>query len=387
MALRSLTSGQLGRVPAVDLLLAGGLVAGVLVQVALDASYRADGLPVAFSLVGCALAAARRAAPLGAAAAFALLVVAQELAHGEVAANPVALFVATLVVVYSVGAHAEGRRSIAGLACLLGAELLTAVVEGFGPTSDWVSGMVANLALWLVGVSVRRGRGRIRGLERHLVSVERETDRREREAVEVERGRIARELHDVIAHSVALMTVQAGAGETVLDQDPDRARAALRAVQETGQRTVEDLRRLLGLLRTIDSADATPEPSLGGLPALAERITAAGLPVDLEVRGEPAAVSPGLDATAYRIVQEALTNALRHAAAERATVLVAYEPPVLRLVVEDDGTGPTSRSSGGHGLVGMRERAAVFGGELEAGPRAPRGFKVSVRLPLNGAPR
>ena len=387
MALGSLTSRHWARFPLADLLLAAALMAGVLVQVALDAVYAADGLLVAFSLVGCALTTGRRVAPLGVAAAFALLLVSQQLAEGETEAGAIVWFVAALVVAYSVGAHTSGWRSLAGLACLLGAELLVAVAEGLGATTDWASGMVVNLALWLVGVLVRRTRGEVQGLERHLVTVEHEIDRRERHAVEVERARIARELHDVIAHSVTLMTVQAGAGETVFDDDPEHARAALRAVQETGQRTVEDLRRLLGLLDEIDRANAGPEPSLGGLAALAERVTAAGLPVRVEVRGEPAAISPGLDAAAYRIVQEALTNALRHAAAERATVLIAYEPSVLRLVVEDDGTGATSARGSGRGLVGMRERAAVFGGNLEAGPRVPRGFKVSALLPLNGTSR
>src|SRR5262249_38898718 len=157
------------------------------------------------------------------------------------------------------------------------------------------------------------------------------------EAVEVERARIARELHDVIAHSVTLMTVQAGAGELVLEDNPARTREALRAVQDTGRRTVEDLRRLLGLMREGDGTLADPGRSLAGLPFPAGRIPAAGLPVDVTVRGRPAAVSPGLDAAAYRIVQEALTNALRHADAERASVRISYEPSMLRIVVEDDG--------------------------------------------------
>jgi signal transduction histidine kinase len=384
MRLRSLSGRRVLGLPATDLALTALLMAAALAQAAGEPRLARDGGAIAASLLTCLPVAARRAAPLASAACLAAIVVVTDLAGAEPTDNAAASFAAVLVIAYSVGAHAEGARSTLGLACLLGAEL-AAVAQDDTVPSEWAPGVVVNVAIWFLGVLIRGSRGHASGLERHLVAVEHEAERREHEAAELERARIARELHDVIAHSVTLMTVQAGAADSVLDRDPESAREALRAAQDTGRRTIEDLRRLLGLLREVDAAGGAPEPSLDGLPALARQITAAGLPVELAIRGEPVAISPGLGASAYRIVQEGLTNALRHAHADRAEVVVAFEPAVLRLVISDDGDGANDAAAGGHGLVGMRERAAVFGGELEAaaGPRG--GFVVTARFPLNGA--
>jgi signal transduction histidine kinase len=381
MALRS----RVGRPGIADVGTAAALVVGVAVELVLDPDFAADRVNIAATILGCVVVGARRVAPLGVSVVTALLGVGFELftPGGETSNSPL-LFAAVLLVAYGGGAYATGLRSVASLASLLIGDLVTILHGELGAASDWSAGMIVYTALWIVGVGVRRTRGRAQGLEHHLATVERDIQRREREAVDVERARIARELHDVIAHSVALMTVQAGAAESTLERDPDRTRGALHAIQETGGRTVEDLRRLLGLLRAVDGSSTEPEAGLAGVEALAGRITAAGLDVDVEVHGERVPISPGLDATAYRIVQEALTNTLRHANARRARVLIYFESHLLRLVVEDDGTGAPESAAVGHGLVGMRERAGVFGGALHFGSRRAGGFQVVAELPLSG---
>jgi signal transduction histidine kinase len=199
-----------------------------------------------------------------------------------------------------------------------------------------------------------------------------------------ERRRIARELHDVIAHSITLMTVQAGAARLLLAEEPERAREPVLSVEETGRQALAELRRLLGMIRSGDGEPAlAPQPGLARLDDLMGQARRAGLPVDLAVAGEPRALPPGLDLTAYRIVQEALTNARRHAGPARASVLVRYGIESLELEVTDDGrTAPTRSDGGGHGLVGMRERVALYDGTLEAGRRPEGGYAVRVRLPV-----
>ena len=207
-----------------------------------------------------------------------------------------------------------------------------------------------------------------------------------------ERSRIAREMHDVVAHSLSVMVVQAEAAEAMLDVNPERAHRPLAAVQETGREALTDLRRMLGALRAADDGapSMAPQPGLAGLDALAEHVREAGLPVEVRIEGEPRPLPAGIDLSAFRIVQEGLTNVLKHAGPARAEVVVLYGEDEIALRVTDDGRGSGSgRENGGHGLVGMRERVAVYGGELTAGPRpAPeRGFALAARLPLDPAPR
>jgi signal transduction histidine kinase len=202
-------------------------------------------------------------------------------------------------------------------------------------------------------------------------------------AVAVERGRIARELHDVVAHNVSMMVVQAGAAARVLHGEQPDVRNALEVIAATGRETVDEMRTLLGVLRSDDGpASLKPQPGLADLEQLVSGVQEAGLPVTLRVEGTPRPLPPALDLSAFRIVQEALTNALKHAGPARADVTVRYEDGLVSLEISDTGRGPGGGRGTGHGLAGMRERAAMFGGELQALPRPEGGFAVRARLPL-----
>lgn len=207
------------------------------------------------------------------------------------------------------------------------------------------------------------------------------------QAVQDERDRIARELHDIVSHHVSVIVIQAGAARTALDRRPDEARTALEAIERTGRQAMVDMRRMLGILgEGSGSGDAAlePMPDLGRLGALVDEVRAAGLPVALRVEGTPTDIDPGVGLSAYRIVQESLTNALKHAAGARAEVVVRYGDRAIDLEVSDAGgrRPATDADGGGHGLVGMRERVALYGGTLQAGP-TPTGFRVAAHLPLD----
>jgi signal transduction histidine kinase len=223
----------------------------------------------------------------------------------------------------------------------------------------------------------------VRGQERR--------EEKAREAVAAERRRIAREMHDVVAHGVSVMVVQAGGARRILGADPERALAAATEIERTGREALADMRRLLGILRPDEGeADLAPSPSLGQLDGLVRRANDAGLRVSLDVRGEPRPVPIGLDLASYRIIQEGLTNALKHAGPVAAHVSVIWGPDSLELCVADEGPGPRAGrrrpGDGGHGLIGMRERVRLYSGELEAGPRPGGGFRIRARLPLEPVP-
>ena len=208
-----------------------------------------------------------------------------------------------------------------------------------------------------------------------------------RVAAAEERSRIARELHDVVAHNVTVMVIQAQAAQEAADRDSEVGKA-LGTIEATGQEALTEMRRLLGLLRADDEElSLAPQPSMRHLDRLAESVRRAGLPVELEVRGNPVALPPGVDLSAYRIVQEALTNALKHAGPARARVVVRYCEEELELEITDDGSAGSGANGAGHGLAGMRERVRVYGGSVESGNRPEGGYSVSVRLPLEGSGR
>jgi len=217
--------------------------------------------------------------------------------------------------------------------------------------------------------------------ERRLELAERERDVAAREAVVAERARIARELHDAIAHNVSMMVVQAGAERRVLDEEQSSTREVLETVEEIGRGALTEMRRLVGMLRSDEADSLTPQPRLGDLPQLVAQVREAGLPVELSVEGNPRDLPVGLELSAFRIVQEALTNALKHAGDARATVRVRYSPDSLEIEIADDGAGAEAEADGGgHGLVGMRERVALYGGRFEANRRAAGGFTVRALL-------
>ncbi len=204
-------------------------------------------------------------------------------------------------------------------------------------------------------------------------------------AVDDERSRITRELHDVLAHSVSVMTVQASAVRRLLTPEQEREREALLTVEETGRQALAEMRRLLGIMRTETERPAlAPQPGIGTLPELVEQVRQSGLPVELTVEGTPVKLPAGVDLSAYRIVQEALTNTLRHAGPAHAWVAVRYAGEDVEIEVANDGSTENAGDGSGHGLVGMRERVALCGGELHSGPRPGGGFKISARLPVAG---
>ena len=278
-------------------------------------------------------------------------------------------FVALVLVAYSVGSRAEGRRAMWVPPVLAAAAIpvfVAAIIHGQDP-GNAIPSFVWLMAAWVVGRLVR-------GWRRKNVALT---------AVMVERGRIARELHDVVAHNVSMMVVQAGAATRVLDGEQAAVRSALEVIASTGRETVDEMRALLGMLRSDDGADGlNPQPGLADLDRLARGVREAGLPVTVRVEGDQRALPPALELSAFRIVQEALTNALKHAGPADAQVTVRYQEGAVELEVADSGSGPAGVQGTGHGLVGMRERAAMFGGELQAAPSDGGGFIVRARLPL-----
>jgi signal transduction histidine kinase len=317
----------------------------------------------------------RRQAPIAVAlAAFALVLA--ETAAGVSLHTPVYPILLVMLVVYGAGSYAPWPRALIGLAVPLvamWASMALAVAHGdhYAGLGDVLFVSVLVVTPWLVG---RAMHGRVQETRDLTVRAER--------AAADERARIARELHDVISHSVSVMVVQAGAAEEVMKIDADRAVEPLRAVQDIGRQALVELTRLVGLLRD-DSEELglAPQPGLEALEALVGQVRDAGLAVELRVEGKPRPVPLGIGLSAYRVVQEALTNALKHAGEARATVLVRYTRDAVELEIADDGRGEGNGHGGGHGLAGMRERVNVFGGDFAAGPRTGGGFMVEVRLP------
>ena len=293
------------------------------------------------------------------------------------------------------GSLHELRDRLIGLACAYGALVVVVlrapddVIRTGGETR--LSVMISNTILFTVGWSatwavVSRTRAG-RELRARAERLQTERDVAAQEAVAEERARIARELHDVVAHSVSVMTVQAGGVRRLLGEDRGRERDALAAIEETGRRALTEMRRMVSVMRSDGEGPALePQPGIATLPRLVEEVREAGLPVTLNLIGQEKQLPPGVDLSVYRIVQEGLTNVMKHAGPAHASVNVNVLNHEVDLVVEDDGAGGSQVTNGaGHGLIGMRERVAVYGGDLETGPRAGGGFRIHARLPIDGA--
>lgn len=301
--------------------------------------------------------------------------------------------VALLIACYSVAAYSEPAEARVGLAIAL---LTSWIAIPLSPGSKGIDNY-AYIALivggtWILGRMLRRRILQAVALERRALEAEHAREDAARAAVAEERGRIARELHDIVAHGLSLMVVQAAAAEQILERHPEQAAAPLRAIQSVGREALGDMKRLLGLLRVEDfEAERVPPPSLSQVDRLVAQLAEAGLPVDLRVEGEMRALPAGLDVCGYRVVQEALTNSLKHGRPRSTSVVVRYGPDALELEVVDDGAGGGAGAAagelggGGHGLVGMRERVALYGGSLEADRRPQGGYAVRARLPLQQA--
>ncbi len=287
---------------------------------------------------------------------------------------------------YALGANARGWQAWAGAGVvpIAVAAFVTDDGDPFQP-GDIAFGAFIVGGPWLAGLVIRLRRQSERRLGARALQLERERDEQARLAVAEERARIARELHDVVAHAISVVVVQARGGRAQLRAgSPEQSLQAFDAIERTGEQALGEMRRLLGLLRQDDEQLArSPQPSLARLDALAEHVRAAGLPVDVHVEGERVDLPPGVDLSAYRIVQEALTNALKHAGRARAVVRVVYGPDAVDVEVRDDGAGAATGNGdgGGHGLIGIRERVALVGGDLDAGPVPGGGFAVRARLP------
>jgi signal transduction histidine kinase len=410
---------------------ADGLVAALLTAIALPmlflpsenferlyaTGFRDPGpLAVLLTLCQTVPVAWRRRAPYAVLAA----TTAAAVAHLALGYKPTFAEAAMVVALYSVAAHRPRRRA------LLAAGLFGVAMVGYGVIADrlypvsiedglqaWALTFVQFGAAFFLGDLQKRRLANMAKLEALNAQLAEEQELRSRWAAAEERARIARELHDVVAHSVSVMVVQAGAARRTLATSPAQATTALGQIESTGRQALVEMRRLLGLLRDGDHEDAaalTPQPGLAHLESLAEAAREAGLPVEVEVEGEPRPLPAGVDLSAYRIVQEALTNSLKHAGPARARVRVRYGREALEVQVSDDGAGRPApprgdaglamvrlrpggllevtspevpAAGGGNGLIGMRERVALFGGSLEAGPSPGGGYRVAARLPLD----
>jgi signal transduction histidine kinase len=336
--------------------------------------------------IGAGLAVAfRRVQPIPAAAANLVVVTAYYWLNFPDGPMPFTM----LILLYSVAAHCPRRLSLPWLTVVAGALILIfnvdATADNFG---SYASALAILGATWLFGDNLQTRRKYVAELEDRAVRLEREREERARQAVVDERARIARELHDVVAHHVSVMVVQAGGARRMLALDPERTEQALETIEGTGREALSEMRRLLGVLRDRDEATdlLAPQPGVGGLEALVDNMRDAGLDVELRIDGDIPPMRPGVELSIYRIVQEALTNALKHAGPAHAEVWVRYDDDEVLVGVSDDGRGAAvSRQNGaGHGIVGMRERVSLFDGELYTGPKAGGGFEVRARIPLQG---
>jgi signal transduction histidine kinase len=311
-------------------------------------------------------------------------------ALGLVSPVVLALGPAILVAVYTVAAYGSRWVSLAGLA---GAEVGLAAVQltrgRFEEPVAWVQFALIVGAAWLLGYFVSVRRVYAAQLEERTAELEQAREALAHRAVAEERLRLARELHDVVAHSMSVIAVQSGVGVHVAESRPEEVGKALAAIEATSRAALTELRRLLGVLRqdSDPQGDLAPVPGLADLDSLLAEVAKAGLPVEVAVEGKPRPLPAGVDLSAYRIVQEALTNVVKHAGPARAQITIRYRDRDVMVEVTDDGRGAAAlagdgRAGTGHGLLGMRERVAAFGGDLETGPGPGGGFRVAARLPL-----
>ena len=300
-------------------------------------------------------------------------------------------FLGVFVAFYTVAANEPRRRATVSAAITAGGILISfAAYAAFDSITGWTTGLTfTGLSFglaWLIGDNLRVRRAYTRELEDRAVDLERERGEKAAQAVSEERARIARELHDVVAHYVSVMVVQAAGARRVVDKDPLAAKGALEAVEVAGRTALTEMRRMLEVLRA-DDPGMGPQPGLAEIDRLIANVRDAGLPVELSIEGSACCLPVGMDLAAYRIVQEALTNSVKHGGRASAHVSVRYSDDHIEIEVVDDGRGAaaqllSAREGGGHGLIGMKERVGLFGGVLEAGPVLTGGYRVYAKMPL-----
>jgi signal transduction histidine kinase len=376
---------------AVDALVALALTVAALVvvigRIGGDAEFRDnDFLGTALVLLQTLPLAMRRVAPLG------VLVVINSAIDVHAATGYEMVQAGTfgsLIALYGVASLTDSRK--ATVAALI---MVPAFAIFFATNrQDFGVGEIASTcgtwaAGWFLGTYIRTRGEQAEAAGERAAWLERDRDVRAREAVADERARIARELHDMVGHALNLIVIQAGGAQRVFESRPELARQSLASIESAGRQALSDMERMLEILRVAEGPDQvlSPQPGLRQVDSLAAQVSDAGLPVEVSVEGRPAELPSSIDLSAYRIIQEALTNSMKHAGASRAKVAIRYRPDSLELEVTDDGRGVSERGpsdeKGGRGLIGMRERAALFGGELSVGPMPEGGYRVHARLPL-----
>ncbi|MFE9722457.1 sensor histidine kinase [Streptomyces sp. NPDC005794] len=359
---------------------------------------RVAAVPIAVGL--SAVIALRRRAP----EKMLLLAILMGLAQLVFGVRPGVADFALLVITYTVATVGERWASRLALGCSLAAAAVSRLrwpddlpTGGWGQTAGYVVMMTVPFVLaWVLGDSIRTRRAYFSQLEERAARLEREREAQSKVAVAAERARIARELHDVVAHNVSVMVVQADGAAYVMDSSPEQAKQALETISGTGRQALAEMRRLLGVLRTGDaqeSGEYVPQPDVGQIEELVGKVRETGLAVDFKIEGTPRPLPSGVELTAYRIVQEALTNTRKHGGPDAgASVRLVYFDDGLGLLVEDDGRGAPHElyadggaDGAGQGMIGMRERVGMVGGTLDAGPRQGGGFRISALLPLKPA--
>jgi signal transduction histidine kinase len=363
-----------------------------------DAGSRFGVLAVPITVLLCLVIALRRRMP----EKMLLLAAVVGLAQLVVNMATVPADFAMLVIVYTVAAEGvrwASRFALIGGLCAAPLSQIRWPDQHSGPVGQVLAAVFLSVPFalaWVLGDSIRTRRAYFAQLEERAARLEKEREAQAKVAVAAERARIARELHDVVAHNVSVMVVQADGAAYVLDTAPDQAKKALETISGTGRQALAEMRRLLGVLRTgehQESGEYVPQPDVEQLDDLIEQCRTSGLPVDYKVEGTPRPLPSGVELTAYRIVQEALTNTRKHGGPNAgASVRLVYFDDGLGLLVEDDGKGAPHElyedggvDGQGHGLIGMRERVGMVGGTLDAGPRPGGGFRISALLPLKPA--
>jgi signal transduction histidine kinase len=371
-----------------ELLIAAMLIAGIVQLIVERGSPGAPTSTLWYQIPALCLLAlplfTRRRFPFAAPASYYILAAGLTFTDGLLVVFPDSFQVIGLASALLLGNLRDRRKALVGLALVVGSMIVILYnIPGSWTISAYVFVTLRFAAGWVAGFALRAREEQVEAAEVRAVRAESERESAARIAVAEERARIARELHDVVAHAVSVMVLQVGAVRHQLPDAYDEDRDALRSVERAGRTALAEMRRLLAAMRREDDeVEFVPQPGLDGLDSLVAEIGRAGLPVELHVDGEPFPLPRGIDLSAYRIVQEGLTNALKHARASRANVTVCYEPDGLQLEVRDDGTASPTSDGLGHGLVGIRERVKIYGGEMTAGAAPEGGFVLSTRLPF-----
>jgi signal transduction histidine kinase len=375
-----------------DLLIVIAAVAGAVGTTLRQDPQRPTGMRLAFEVVALALLVLglllRRRFPFGAPSALWVFGAALSFLDGRLIVAQPGVFLAGLGAALMLGNLSDPLRARVGLAILLTAAAIVVLNDPERTVGELTFTPALFVLGWLVGFALQGRAQQAEAAEERADRAERDREAAARVAVAEERGRIARELHDVVAHAVSVMVLQIGAVRHRMPESDVDDREALKSAEQAGRTALTEMRRLLAAMRQEgDELELVPHPGLGDLDALVGGVRAAGLAVRLEILGEPFPLPPGLDLSAYRILQEGLTNALKHARARHAEVSVHYGTRDLEVEIRDDGQGPSTNDGLGHGLVGIRERVKIFGGDLSAGASGADGYVLRARLPLDPARR